>query len=106
MAYKPGTHWEYCGVGMHLLSAILEKATGMTALEFARQNLFKPLGIQEVFWPTDPQGVNLGAGNTRLLPADMAKIGYLYLHGGVWDGKQIVSRSWVEQSVKKHFRRA
>jgi CubicO group peptidase (beta-lactamase class C family) len=103
MANKPGTHWEYCGVGMHLLSAILEKATGMTALEFARQNLFKPLGIQEVFWPTDPQGVNMGAGNTRLLPADMAKIGYLYLYGGVWDGKQIISRSWVEESVKKHF---
>lgn len=103
MAYKPGTHWEYCGVGMHLLSAILEKATGMTALEFARHNLFNPLGIQEVFWPTDPQGVNMGAGNTRLLPADMAKIGYLYLHGGAWDGKQIVSRSWVDESVKKHF---
>ena len=103
MAHKPGTHWEYCGVGMHLLSAILQKATGMTALEYARQNLFEPLGIQEVFWPTDPQGVNLGAGNTRMLPRDMAKIGFLYLHGGVWDGKQIVSRSWVEQSVKKQF---
>ena len=105
MAYKPGTHWEYCGVGMHMLSAILERATGITALEFARQNLFKPLGIQEVSWPTDPQGVNLGAGNTRILPADMAKIGFLYLHGGVWDGKQIVSRSWVEESVKPHFSR-
>ena len=78
MAYDPGTHWEYCGVGFHLLSAILEKATGMTALEFARQNLFAPLGIQDVVWPTDPQGVNLGAGNTRLLPRDMAKIGFLY----------------------------
>jgi CubicO group peptidase (beta-lactamase class C family) len=103
MAYKPGTHWEYCGVGMHLLSAILEKATGMTALEFAHQNLFEPLGIEDVIWPTDPQGVNLGAGNTRLLPADMAKIGFLYLHGGAWDGKQIVSRSWVDASIKKHF---
>lgn len=103
MAYKPGAHWEYCGVGMHMLSAILEKATGMTALEFARQNLFQPLGIQEVSWPADPQGVNMGAGNTRLFPADMAKIGFLYLHGGAWDGKQIVSRSWVEESIKKHF---
>jgi CubicO group peptidase (beta-lactamase class C family) len=103
MAYKPGTHWVYCGVGMHLLSAILEKVTGSTAIDFARQYLFKPLGIKEVFWPTDPQGVNMGAGNTRLLPADMAKIGYLYLHGGVWEGNQIVSRSWVEQSIKKQF---
>lgn len=103
MAYKPGTHWEYCGVGMHLLSAILQKAIGKTALEYARQNLFEPLGIKEVFWPTDPQGVNLGAGNARLLPVDMAKIGFLYLHGGVWDGKQIVSRSWGDDSIKAHF---
>jgi CubicO group peptidase (beta-lactamase class C family) len=103
MADKPGTRWVYCGVGMHMLSAILEKAVGMSALEFARQNLFKPLGIQEVTWPADPQGVNHGAGNARLLPADMAKIGFLYLYGGMWDGKQLVSRSWVEESVKKHF---
>jgi len=105
MAYEPGTHWEYCGVGMHLLSGILERAVGMSPLEFARQNLFGPLGIQGVVWPTDPQGVNLGAGNTRLYPADMAKIGFLYLHGGVWDGKQIVSRSWVEESVKEQVAR-
>ncbi len=104
MAYKPGDHWEYCGVGMHLLSAVLEKATGMTALEFARQNLFEPLGIQVAAWPADPQGVNLGAGNTRLYPADMAKIGYLFLHGGTWEGKQIVSRSWVEAAVKRQYR--
>jgi CubicO group peptidase (beta-lactamase class C family) len=103
MAYKPGSHWEYCGVGMHLLSAILEKATGMTALEYARQNLFEPLGITEVSWPTDPQGVNMGAGNTRLLPEDMAKIGYLYLHGGVWEGKQIISQSWVDNSIKEQY---
>ena len=100
MAYKPGTHWEYCGVGMHLLSAILEKATGMTAFEFASQNLFKPLEIQKVFWPTDPQGVNLGAGNTRLLPADMAKIGYLYLHGGASGmvNRSSPARGWSNQS--------
>ncbi len=103
MAYQPSTHWEYCGVNMHLLSAILQKATGMTALEFARQNLFKPLGIQDASWPSDPQGINLGAGNTRLKPADMAKIGFLFLHGGLWEDKQIVSRSWVEDSVKKHY---
>ncbi len=103
MAYTPGTHWVYCGVAMHLLSAILEKATGMTALEFARQNLFTPLGIQGVYWPADPQGVNHGAGNIRMLPKDMAKIGYLYLHGGEWDGTQVVSRSWVEESVKKQI---
>ena len=104
MAYRPGAHWEYCGVDMHLLSAVLQKATGMSALEFARLNLFEPLGIQEAAWPTDPQGVNMGAGNTRLLPADMAKIGYLFLHGGVWEGRQIISRAWVEAAVQEQHK--
>jgi CubicO group peptidase (beta-lactamase class C family) len=103
MAYKPGTHWEYCGLGMHLLSAILEKATGMPAQEFARVNLFEPLGIQDVTWPVDPQGINLGAGNARLYPQDMARLGFLWLHGGEWEGQQIVSRQWVRQSVVRRF---
>lgn len=101
MAYQPGTHYEYCGVGMHLLSGVLEKATGMTTLEFAQENMFTPLGIQSVTWPTDPQGVNLGAGNIRLNPEDMAKIGLLYLQGGAWDGRQVISRSWADTAVKK-----
>ena len=103
MAYQPGTHWEYCGVNMHLLSAILQKATGMSSLEFARQYLFEPLGIHEVAWPADEQGINLGAGNARMVPGDMAKFGFLWLHQGLWDGRQVVSRSWVNDSVKHHY---
>ena len=100
MISEPGTQFVYCSPGMHLLSAILQKATGMTALEFARQNLFKPLGIQDVIWPTDAQGFNHGWSSIRLHPHDTAKIGFLWLNHGQWDGKQIVSRAWVENSVK------
>jgi CubicO group peptidase (beta-lactamase class C family) len=104
MVKEPGTQWNYCGVGMHLLSAVLEKATGKSSLEFARLYLFEPLGIQDVFWPTDPQGYNLGAGNIRLYPLDMAKLGLLWLHEGEWDGQQIVSSAWVRASVKPYFK--
>jgi CubicO group peptidase (beta-lactamase class C family) len=97
---EPGTHFVYDSPGMHLLSAILQKATGMTALEFARQNLFEPLGIREAIWDTDPQGFNHGWGDLFLNPSDAAKIGYLWLNKGVWEGKQIVSKKWVENSVK------
>jgi hypothetical protein len=76
----------------------------MTALEFARANLFGPLGIREVRWPTDPQGVTLGPGDLRLHPQDAAKLGLLWLNKGVWDGTQIVSRGWVEASVKPHIK--
>lgn len=65
--WEPGTQFVYCSPGSHLLSAILQQATGMTALEFARQNLFEPLGIRDVIWPADPQGVTRGWGDIRLL---------------------------------------
>ncbi len=98
--WEPGTHFVYCSPGMHLLSPILQQATGMTALDFARQYLFEPLGIGEAIWPTDPQGYSRGWGDLRLHPHDMAKLGYLWLNNGVWEGEQIVSREWVENSVK------
>jgi CubicO group peptidase (beta-lactamase class C family) len=97
---EPGTHFVYDSPGMHILSAILQESTGMTALEFARENLFEPLGIQNTLWPYDPQGFNHGWGDVYLHPRDAAKIGYLWLNKGVWDGDQIVSRQWVEDSVK------
>ncbi len=98
--WEPGTQFVYCSPGSHLLSAILQQATGMTALEFARQNLFEPLGIRDVIWPADPQGVTRGWGDIRLLASDMAKIGFLWRNMGAWDGRQIVSREWVVNSVK------
>lgn len=98
--HTPGSAFVYCGPDMHLLSAILQKATGTSALEFARKNLFSPMGFHEVLWPTDPQGVNFGAGNLRLFPEDMAKPGFLYLHKGLWGGTQIISARWVEDALK------
>jgi CubicO group peptidase (beta-lactamase class C family) len=98
--WQPGTHFVYCSPAMHLLSPILQQATGMTALDFARQYLFEPLGIHDVMWLTDPQGYNRGSEGLYLHPHDMAKLGYLWLNNGNWEGEQIVSREWVENSVK------
>ena len=100
MVQEPGTAFCYDSPGMHLLSAILQNATGMTALEFARQNLFEPLGVEEAIWDSDPQGFTRGWGDLHLKPRDAAKIGYLFLHQGVWEGKQIVPAEWVEEAVK------
>jgi CubicO group peptidase (beta-lactamase class C family) len=102
MVQEPGKSFCYDSPGMHLLSAILQESTGMTALEFARQNLFEPLGIHEVIWVSDPQGYTHGWGDLHLKPDDAAKLGYLWLNNGVWDGKQIVSTAWVKDSVKAH----
>jgi len=102
MAEDPGTTFCYDSPGMHLLSAILQEATGMTGLEFARQNLFEPLGIHELLWVPDPQGYTRGWGDLYLYPQDAAKIGYLWLNRGRWEDKQIVSAGWVADSVRAH----
>jgi CubicO group peptidase (beta-lactamase class C family) len=104
MVHQPDTHFCYDSPGMHLLSAILQTTTGMTALDFARQNLFAPLGISDVIWEYDPQGYTHGWGDLHLKPMDAAKLGYLWLHGGRWDGKQIVSTTWVSESVQAQSR--
>ena len=74
----------------------------MSALQFARTYLFAPLGIQDAIWPADPQGVTHGWGDLHLRPDDFAKLGYLYLQGGRWSDRQVVSESWVKQSVAPH----
>ncbi|MDH4207479.1 MAG: beta-lactamase family protein [Anaerolineae bacterium] len=104
MVREPGTVFCYDSPGMHLLSAILQEATGMKALDFARQNLFAPLGIDDVYWPSDPQGYTHGWGDACLRPRDAAKIGYLWLNNGVWEDKQIVSAAWVQDSVTAQSR--
>jgi CubicO group peptidase (beta-lactamase class C family) len=95
MAAEPGSRWVYCGPDSHLLSAIIQETSGMNALEFAQQHLFGPLGISDAIWSSDPQGYSHGWSNMILTPHDMAKLGYLYLNEGEWDGQQVLSTDWV-----------
>jgi CubicO group peptidase (beta-lactamase class C family) len=103
MSDEPGTRFVYNSGGSHLLSAIIRETTGMSASAFAQKHLFEPLGISDVVWPFDPQGVNNhGWGSLKLTPRDMAKLGYLYLNEGCWDGKQVVSPEWVAAATREH----
>jgi CubicO group peptidase (beta-lactamase class C family) len=99
MADPPGTQWAYCNAVSHLLSAIVAESTGMTLEDFARVHLFEPLGIGNVVWATDPQGHNVGYAHLSMRPHDLAKLGYLYLHGGEWDGQQVLPRDWIAASI-------
>jgi len=99
MKYAPGERTSYCSPGYHLLGSIIGTAAKSTELEFANKNLFGPLGIRDVVWASDPQGRNNGWGDSHLYPQDVAKIGYLYLHGGEWNDKQIVPKDWVTMSI-------
>ncbi len=99
MAAEPGTRYVYCSPNSHLLSAIIQETTGMSALAFAQEHLFRPLGVSDVIWPTDPQGNNWGWGDLKLAPHDMAKLGYLFLNEGRWDGQQVVSAAWAKAAT-------
>ncbi len=103
MVEEPGSYFEYCNGASFLLSAILQEATGLSAFEFAQEHLFGPLGISDVQWPSNPQGISIGYSDLELRPEDMAKIGYLFQNDGVWDGEQIVSSAWVEVSTRKYI---
>ena len=103
MTEEPGTHFEYCNGGSFLLSAIVQETTGQTALEYSQEHLFGPLGISDVTWPANPQGISIGWGEIRMRPHDMLRIGYLYLNEGRWEGEQVVPAEWVAASTRKYI---
>ncbi len=103
MQTDPGKLFNYNTGGSNLLSAIVGQATRMNTLEFARANLFEPLGFSNVFWATAQNGMYRGGEGLMLTPRDMARFGYLYLNRGVWDGRQIIPAEWVDTSTADHI---
>ena len=101
--YPPGTTFYYDSGLPHLLSAVVQKATGLTLQAYAQQELFDPLGISNVSWAADPQGVTLGSTGLMLRSPDLAKLGYLYLHHGRWNGTQLLPEDWVAASTRKQI---
>ncbi|WP_345801698.1 serine hydrolase [Microbacterium sp. AZCO] len=124
--------FRYSNAGSHILAAVLAEASGMPVLEFARRYLLDPLGIAsrpaleqtvpfapedeaaetaafddaDFAWPRDRQGIHIGAGPMRLRPADLARLGQLYLDRGRWQGVQLVSSSWIDQATAPHLETA
>ena len=113
--------FQYNSAASHLLSAIITRSTGKCAQEFAADNLFEPIGIDQpvtnmqrtysradVFgstaggWPKDPQGNSIGGWGLVLKPRDMARFGLLYLSGGQWDGEPVIPEKWIEDSISPH----
>lgn len=103
---EPGTTFSYSTGGTHLLSAILQKATGKTAYDFGKEYLFDPIGINSVQCGTDPQGISDGGNGFSMNVYDMAKFGQLFLNSGVWEGQQIIPVEWVEDSTSLQFERS
>jgi CubicO group peptidase (beta-lactamase class C family) len=99
--HKPGTHFRYNTPATYMLSAIVQKATGQTVLDFLTERLFTPLGIETPQWDTSPQGISIGGYGLYLKTEDIAKFGQLYLQHGQWNGQQLVPAAWIEQATSK-----
>ena len=101
VVHKPGTHFQYNTMGSYTLSAIVTRATGQTVLEFLRPRLFEPLGIEDPQWDSSPEGNSLGGYGLKLRTEDIARFGQLYLQKGIWNGRQLIPRKWVEQATSR-----
>ncbi|EFM12467.1 beta-lactamase [Paenibacillus curdlanolyticus YK9] len=99
----PGRAFCYNSGGSHLLSAILTEATGVSALSYAAEHLFGPLGIQRAAWSSQGS-VNEGGTGLHMSSRDMAKLGLLYLRDGKWGSQTIVPAEWVQASTRAHHK--
>ncbi|MBL8130823.1 MAG: serine hydrolase [Anaerolineae bacterium] len=97
--FAPGRTFQYCNASTYLLSAVISELTGMSAAEYAAEHLFAPLGITDTAWTASPQGVSIGFAELYLNTRDLAKIGILYLNGGMWEGEQIIPADFAQAAL-------
>jgi len=98
----PGAKWQYSEITYHLLGAIVARACDTDLKSFAQEHLFPQIGAELGDWSSDADGYNFGNFEIYVTARDMAKFGLLYLNDGEYDGKQIISAGWVEDSLQRH----
>ena len=105
MDADPGRKWVYNSGGSHLMSGVIRDATGQFVDAYAEEHLFGPLGIDDYHWKKTPRGYPDTEGGLYLEAEQLAKVGYLYLRGGSWDGEQILPEGWAEASTLRRVER-
>ncbi|MDR3693900.1 serine hydrolase [Mucilaginibacter sp.] len=96
---EPGTKFLYNTMATYMLSAIIQKVTGQKVVDYLKPRLFDPLGITGMDWEVDTKGINTGGWGLRVKTEDLAKMGQLYLQKGIWDGKHVLPKGWVEEAT-------
>jgi len=99
--HEPGTFFVYNSGASFMLSAIVQKLTGMKLIDYLRPRLFDPLGIRGATWETAPGGINMGGWGLKIKTEDIARFGQLYLQKGIWRGQRILPEAWVEEATRK-----
>lgn len=101
--YAPGTHYAYSDTAFYLLSRVVLTACGQPVDEYLRPRLMLPLGFETVAWTRCPMGCPMGATGLYVSAADMVKLPWLYMQGGVYEGKRILSKAWVRQALDGEY---
>ncbi len=99
--YEPGTHFLYNSGATYMLSAIVQKLSGLKVVDYLRPRLFEPLGIENPRWETWPQGINTGGWGLNINTEDIARFGQLYLQSGMWHGQRLVPAAWIEEATAR-----
>lgn len=95
MVQPVGQTFDYSSFVSHLISQVLERAIDGNLEEYARMNLFDPIGIGDLQIEKDADGKRVGSGPLWMTSQDMLRFGRLYLNGGRWNGDQVVPKQWV-----------
>ncbi|BDP44260.1 hypothetical protein DAETH_42290 (plasmid) [Deinococcus aetherius] len=96
----PGTHSVYNSAATFMLSALVQRLTGETLLDYLRPRLLEPLGLGEARWITNPQGINVGGWGLYLTTEGIARFGQFYLQRGCWEGEQMLPEAWVDEATR------
>jgi CubicO group peptidase (beta-lactamase class C family) len=99
VVHAPGSHFVYNTGATYMLSAIVQRATGMKLIDYLQPRLFKPLGIENAAWQDSPQGITAGGIGLSLQTEDVARFGQLYLQKGVWQGQRLLPEAWITEAT-------
>jgi CubicO group peptidase (beta-lactamase class C family) len=103
LVYEPGSRMTYSTGDTHLLAAVLANAVGMSLRVYAQRHLFDALGVQIGGWDRDPQGNYFGGNNMALSPQALLAFGRLYLDGGIYEARRVLSKDWIDASWTPRF---
>lgn len=102
VANAPGTRFTYNSGCTMLLAGVIKQLTGKTASAFTKERLLDPLEITNYSWQEGPMGISNTGFGISLRPRDMAKIGFLMLNDGLWEGRQLLSENWISTSFESY----
>ncbi len=102
LSFDPGKKFFYNSTNTYVLSCIVKKVSGETMSQYLESRLFSPLDIKNYYWSKSAENIEFGGWGLYISPCDFAKIGMMLINGGIWNGKRILSKEYIDNATKKH----